>query len=119
MADVFKSIKDIPEVQEPPFDDSIYKNKSLDELDKLGFEGWHNVIINNLRNSAYDTPDAAIQAAEKRTDWTPKQKAYVRAYANQVFGVTPEQEAEDAAIKKAAAEQDQQVLNRLANKGVK
>ena len=112
MADVFKSIKDIPEVQEPPFDDSIYKNKSIDELDKLGFEGWHNVIINNLRNSDYESADDAIAAAERHKDWTPKQKAYVRAYANQVFGVSPEDEAEGEAIKKEAAEQDRQVLER-------
>lgn len=76
------------ETKEPEeeFNPEEYKGKSIDELDKLGFEGWHNVIINNMRNSDYDTYEDVMAAANKR-NFNAKQKAYIDAYARQVFGI--------------------------------
>ena len=63
-----------------------YKNKSIDELDKLGFEGWHNILINKLRNSAYDSAEEARKELSK-SKLSKKQRDYVNAYINQVFGI--------------------------------
>jgi len=62
-----------------------YKGKSIADLDKEGFEGWHNEIIQNLRNSSYDSVDAAMEAGRKR-GFDQNQMDYIEAYAKQVFG---------------------------------
>ena len=92
-----------------------YKNKSIDELDREGFEGWHNVLINNLRESAYDTAEEA--RSKIKPNWTERQKAYVNAYINQVFG-KDEESGEDIKAKYTPSTQlekdiDEYVKNHL------
>lgn len=66
-----------------------YAGKSTGDLDKEGFEGWHNTLIQKLRNSSYDTYEDAIADLNRERDepFDDKQKQYVTAYARQVFGM--------------------------------
>ena len=62
-----------------------YRSMSIEEMDKAGFNGPHNNIINKLRNSVYDSVEEAMKDAD-RWNLDNKQRAYVEAYANKVFG---------------------------------
>lgn len=65
---------------------NAYEGKSIKELDELGFYGPHNIIVNKLRNSVYDNPEQAMRNLSDYRDITDEQRAYVKAYADAVFG---------------------------------
>ena len=59
--------------------------KSLEDLDKEGFEGSHNNIISKMRNGGYDTKEE-VMADAKKWDLNEKQMNYISEYTDAVFG---------------------------------
>lgn len=63
-----------------------YENKSLKELDEIGFYGLHNIIINKLRNGVYDSPEDVLKDIQM-AHLDENAKSYVLAYTKAVFGI--------------------------------
>lgn len=74
--------------------DNPYSKGSLSDIEKQGWEGKHNYIINRMYNSNYDTIDEVMEDAE-RMDLDEKQMQYVEAVARRVFGEDFEDEKEE------------------------
>jgi len=75
--------------------DNPYSKGSLSDIEKQGWEGKHNYIINKMYNSDYDTIDEVMEDAE-RMDLDEKQMQYVEAVARRVFGEDFEDEKDES-----------------------